>query len=595
MTDYYGFHFKWNGSYWLIGGGYQRDGDYYNHVYKYDGTNSPSVVYKRYEDYGAICAITDIQWNGSYWLVGVFERSGSYYYSRVYKYTGSGSFTQVISSDRRSSIDSEVIDYYGFRLSAVSLPVGTIAINNNAASTNTTSVTLNITGSGDPYMPTQMMVSQSSSFSGASWESFKKSRSFTLSSGDATTKTIYIKFKNSIGFEGPRFSDTIYLDTRAPSVASTNPTNEASDVSLGSSITVTFKTFEKSYNMQASTNYNSISLKDSDGNAVIISKSISNNILTITPSGANWTVGMTYTVTIPASAVKNNIGPGTNLPAQYTFTFNTGTAYSLDDAVSGQVGIGDIIKLGKYNGIDLTWYYTGNGSFMMTKDSFEAVNIQMRFDDNFNGWSSAELNLWLNNTTNGFIKEAFNNDPMIAYVTIPSVDEYDSLATVCRGEGTYSVGWWLRSTVNTSNYYNGNYTYYVRPDASVTLTTVSTAYRVRPVIRLKAETAGGGINISNLAQKSIFTVAQNKPFAVPLVGEELQGDGITVVKGIEYTVVQAIKGDGYTTLISHPDHNGGTGFSSVGVKVVTVGSRKLYFVVVETPTPTTVGTVNFGE
>lgn len=96
------------------------------------------------------------------------------------------------------------------------------------------------------------------------------------------------------------------------------------------------------------------------------------------------------------------------------------------------------------------------------------------------------------------------------------------------------------------------------------------------------------------AFNSIFTIAQGKPFAVVLVGEELEGNGTTTVNGTDYTVVQAVKGNGYTTIISHPNHNGGTGFSDTGVKVVMLGTKKLFFVVVASPTPATVGTVNFG-
>jgi hypothetical protein len=86
-----GTSYAWDGSYWLIGGGFQQNAtssNYYDHVYKYDGTNTPASIYQTYyrNSYGQV-AITDIQWNGSYWLIGVVEGYGSSYYSRVYKYT----------------------------------------------------------------------------------------------------------------------------------------------------------------------------------------------------------------------------------------------------------------------------------------------------------------------------------------------------------------------------------------------------------------------------------------------------------------------------------------------------------------------------
>jgi hypothetical protein len=124
----------------------------------------------------------------------------------------------------------------------------------------------------------------------------------------------------------------------------------------------------------------------------------------------------------------------------------------------------------------------------MTKACFENINLERRFDDNYSGWSSAELNLWLNNTTDGFIQKAFNNDPLIAYVTIPSVDEYDTLANICHGEGTYNKKWWLKSTVNTLNYwYQGAYTYSIDSGGGPIITHVntSTGICIRPVFSLR--------------------------------------------------------------------------------------------------------------
>ena len=78
------------------------------------------------------------------------------------------------------------------------------AINNGAASTTSRTVTLNNTCTGSP---THYMASESSSFSGASWQTYSTAPSFTLSSGNGT-KTVYLKVKNAAG-ESTVISDSI--------------------------------------------------------------------------------------------------------------------------------------------------------------------------------------------------------------------------------------------------------------------------------------------------------------------------------------------------------------------------------------------------
>jgi len=93
--------------------------------------------------------------------------------------------------------------------------VTSFAINNGAASTTSRSVTLNNACSGTP---TQYMASESSSFSGASWQTYSTAPSFTLSSGNGT-KTVYFKVKNATG-ESSASSDTIQLNESSGTVPS---------------------------------------------------------------------------------------------------------------------------------------------------------------------------------------------------------------------------------------------------------------------------------------------------------------------------------------------------------------------------------------
>jgi len=111
---------------------------------------------------------------------------------------------------------------------------GSISINSGASYANSHNVTLTISadsGSG----ATDMKISEDSSFTGANYETYATSKAFTLSSGDGT-KTIYIKFKDSISNESASVSDNIVLDTTAPSISSVS---SGTPTSNGATITWT--------------------------------------------------------------------------------------------------------------------------------------------------------------------------------------------------------------------------------------------------------------------------------------------------------------------------------------------------------------------
>lgn len=81
------------------------------------------------------------------------------------------------------------------------------SINNGAAATASRIVTLNNSCTGSP---TEYMASESSSFVGASWQTYSAAPSFTLSSGNGT-KTVYFKVRNQYGVSAT-VSDSITLD-----------------------------------------------------------------------------------------------------------------------------------------------------------------------------------------------------------------------------------------------------------------------------------------------------------------------------------------------------------------------------------------------
>jgi len=67
-----------------------------------------------------------------------------------------------------------------------------IKINENAVSANSNQVTLTLVASG----ATQMMLSNTSDFAGATWEAYASSKIWLLTTG-AGTKTVYVKFRDS--------------------------------------------------------------------------------------------------------------------------------------------------------------------------------------------------------------------------------------------------------------------------------------------------------------------------------------------------------------------------------------------------------------
>lgn len=118
-----------------------------------------------------------------------------------------------------------------------SVPGGSIIINSGAAYTGSTSVTLTLSDSGGGAV--QMRFSNDGA-SWTSWETYRTTKSWTLSSGDGT-KNAYVQFKNNVGTILPSSSDTIVLDTGQPTgsvlVNSGDPYTASTSVTLTLSAT----------------------------------------------------------------------------------------------------------------------------------------------------------------------------------------------------------------------------------------------------------------------------------------------------------------------------------------------------------------------
>jgi hypothetical protein len=94
-------------------------------------------------------------------------------------------------------------------------PSGSIVINGGAAYTNSTSVTLGLLATDSGSGVYQMRFSNDNA-SWSTWEAYSTSKVWTLTGGDST-KTVYVQYRDNLGNASGSFSDTIILDTTAPS------------------------------------------------------------------------------------------------------------------------------------------------------------------------------------------------------------------------------------------------------------------------------------------------------------------------------------------------------------------------------------------
>ncbi len=211
---------------------------------------------------------------------------------------------------------------------------GTISINNSAVYTNSTAVTLMLSATGAD----QMIISEDNGFVGASYEAYAASRSFTLSPGDGV-KTVYVKYKGATGNETAAISDTIILETQAPTVSLSSTAADPTKVSP-IPVTITFSEDVTGF-------------EESDiivGNGTVAAGSFSG-------SGASYTVNITpttygsVTVDVTASAVQDIAGNNNTAAVQLSRTYAQLVSYTIT-ATAGSGGILSITVNNRFYEID---------------------------------------------------------------------------------------------------------------------------------------------------------------------------------------------------------------------------------------------------
>ena len=109
--------------------------------------------------------------------------------------------------------------------SDVTPPIGTISINGGAAYTTIPAVTLTLSATDDAGPVTQMQFSNGGVTYSAP-EAYATSKRWTLPSGDGQ-KTVSVKFQDAVGNWSTPASDSITVDTTAPSGTITSPSDGA--------------------------------------------------------------------------------------------------------------------------------------------------------------------------------------------------------------------------------------------------------------------------------------------------------------------------------------------------------------------------------
>ena len=105
-------------------------------------------------------------------------------------------------------------------------PTGSILVNGGAAHANSTLVALTLSASDAGSGVAEMRFSNDGG-TWTGWESYATSKSWTLAAGDGS-KTVYVQYRDNVANVSTSYTDSIILDTAAPTSSATSPPSSAS-------------------------------------------------------------------------------------------------------------------------------------------------------------------------------------------------------------------------------------------------------------------------------------------------------------------------------------------------------------------------------
>jgi hypothetical protein len=132
-------------------------------------------------------------------------------------YTGANGITYYFrtrANDAAGNVEDWPSDYDTFTVVDDEATNGTVVINGGVANTNVMSVTLTLSAS-DPGSGVAQMSFSNDGNDWSTWQAYTTSASWTLVTGDGS-KTVYAHFEDGVGNVSTNATDTITLDTVAP-------------------------------------------------------------------------------------------------------------------------------------------------------------------------------------------------------------------------------------------------------------------------------------------------------------------------------------------------------------------------------------------
>jgi len=265
------------------------------------------------------------------------------------------------------------------------LPTGTISINNGAQYTNSTSVTLNLSASDSSGVSKMRFSNDGTSWSGE--ENYATSKAWALISGDGT-RTVYVQYKDNAGNWSGSISDTIILDTTAPT--GTISINNGAQYTNSTSVTLTLSASDSGSGvskMRFSNDGTSWSGEEnyatSKAWALISGDGTRTVYVQYKDNAGNWSGSISDTIILDTTALTGTIS--INNGAQYTNSTSVTLTLSASDSGSG------VSKM-RFSNDGTSWSgeenYATTKSWTLTSGGGTKM-VYVQYKDNAGNWSGS--------------------------------------------------------------------------------------------------------------------------------------------------------------------------------------------------------------